>query len=446
MADRVVTRKQPVLRKGISDFPFTAGMVPSSDGAEFARAYRHQAWSDFERIPMPTTQDEPWRRTDLRGLEADTFRLADIRASERLPPVPGELLLPLTEQGQGGRLVLLPGSVHAEMSPELRQTGTIFADLITSEREHPDVLERILGKVIRTDEGKFAALAGALAGTGALVYVPPGVHVEQPLHSLLWGSGERLAYFSHLLIYLDEGASLTYIHEAASPTHEGNQTLHAGLVEVIVEAGAALKFVDLQSWGKHVWNFTHERIRVAEDGHLDWIIGTQGSKVTKNFATLDLIAPGATAQVSGFYFVVDHQHVDLDTQQNHLAPDTTSDLQFKGALNGKSRAIWQGMIHVAPGAQNADGYQANRNLVLSEEARADSIPGLEILADDVRCTHGATVGKIDPDHLFYILSRGVPKVDAILMIIDGFFDPIMERIPFEGMRERLKREIIQKMV
>jgi Fe-S cluster assembly protein SufD len=160
---------------------------------------------------------------------------------------------------------------------------------------------------------------------------------------------------------------------------------------------------------------------------------------------LDLVGPGAQGRMSGFYFADGLQHLDHDTQQNHLAEHTTSDLLYKGALLGKSRSVWQGMIYVAPGAQKTDGYQANRNLVLSKGARADSIPGLEILADDVRCTHGATVGQLEEEPIFYLMSRGLPRPEAQRLVVDGFFDPIMQRIPFEGVRERFKGMISQKM-
>jgi Fe-S cluster assembly protein SufD len=216
-------------------------------------------------------------------------------------------------------------------------------------------------------------------------------------------------------------------------------------VEIQLGAEANLKFVELQSWGEHVWNFTHERARIERDANLDWIFGAVGSKISKNFSDLDLNGQGASGRMSGFYFTDGEQHLDHDTQQNHLAPNTTSDLLFKGALRGNSRSVWQGMIYVAPGAQKTDGYQANRNLVLDAKARADSIPGLEILADDVRCTHGATVGKIDPEQIFYLLSRGVPNKQAERLIVEGFFDPIMQRIPFEGVRSRFQQEIVDKM-
>jgi Fe-S cluster assembly protein SufD len=221
--------------------------------------------------------------------------------------------------------------------------------------------------------------------------------------------------------------------------------MHAGVVEIYVGRDANLRFVELQSWGRHVWNFSNERSRVERGGNLDWIFGAVGSRLTKNFSDLDLAGEGAQGRMSGFYFTDGAQHLDHDTQQNHLAPHCTSDLLFKGALKGKSRSVWQGMIYVAPGAQKTDGYQANRNLVLDEQARADSIPGLEILADDVRCTHGATVGKLEQEPLFYLKSRGIPQREAEQLVVEGFFDPIMQRIPFEGVRERFQEAIQKKL-
>jgi Fe-S cluster assembly protein SufD len=194
-----------------------------------------------------------------------------------------------------------------------------------------------------------------------------------------------------------------------------------------------------------VWNFTHERVRVGQNSKVDWIFVAQGTHLTKNFSEIDLDEPGAVGKMSGYYFSDGEQHLDHDTQQNHNAPNTTSDLLFKGALKDKSRSVWQGMIYVAPGAQKTDGYQANRNLVLSRQARADSIPGLEIMADDVRCTHGATVGRLEEEHIFYLMTRGMSRREAERLVVDGFFDPILQRIPFEGVRERLKRSIEAKM-
>jgi Fe-S cluster assembly protein SufD len=444
----VVTRTSRTQAAPSRQFNFTRQMVAalSGDGyPQFLRSYRQGAWETFDNLPIPTTSDEAWRRTDLRGLDAGSFRLPAPEDAASLPAAPAELLHPIADEAYGGQVLLLPGEVQVSLDPVLAAKGVIFTDLATAERQYPQALERVLSQVVRPDEGKFAALAGALAQTGVLLYVPRGVQVEQPLQSILWGPGAGLAYISHLLVWVDDGASLTYVHEAASPTEVDGQTLHAGLVEIHVGEGANLRFVELQSWGEHVWNFSHERARVGRDGNLDWIFGALGSHLTKNFSDMDLLGEGSSGRMSGFYFTDSDQHLDLDTQQNHLAAHTTSDLLYKGALKDRSRSVWQGMIYVAPGAQKTDGYQANRNLTLSPKARADSIPGLEILADDVRCTHGATVGKIDPELVFYLRARGIPQADAERLVVEGFFDPIMQRIPFEGVRQRFQDAIQQKL-
>ena len=445
----VVTRTRHAERPESNSFAFTRDMVPSiSENGHvpaFLKEYRAQAWETFERLPMPATTDEPWRRTDLKTLNAGSFRLPEQEKAEAMKPIPAELLHPLVSDQHGGQMVFTPDGIDVTLEPELAARGVIFTDLATAEREHPDKLAEILGQIVSPEEGKFAALSAAMSRQGVFIYVPRGVQLEQPLHSILWGPGKGLAYFSHILVWVDEGASLTYVHEAASPTEAEGQTMHSGIVEILVGKEANLRFVELQSWGEHVWNFSHERARVERDGNLDWIFGAVGSRLTKNFSTLDLVGQGATGRMSGFYFTDGVQHLDHDTQQNHMAPNTTSDLLFKGALQDRSRSVWQGMIYVAPGAQKTDGYQANRNLVLSKKARADSIPGLEILADDVRCTHGATVGKIDQDQVFYLRSRGISYSEAERLIVEGFFDPIMQRIPFEGVRARFQEAIVDKM-
>lgn len=443
---RVVTRvRRTDSQAAQRDFTFTADQVRLSGVSEIVADYRRRAWDQFKSLPLPNPQLEAWRRTELKGLHADTLRLPAEDSYLDLPPAPDHLLEPLVGVDHGGQVLLLPGGVQTHLSAELAEKGVVFTDLRTAEKEHPQVLDRMIGKVVQTSDGKFAAMAGAIAQNGVVLYVPRGVTLDQPLHSLLWGPGVGLAHVSHILVWLEEGASVTYVHESASPNESG-QAVHAGIVELHVGAGANLRFVELQSWGENVWNFTHERAEVERDGVLDWIFGAIGSHLTKNFSEMSLVGQGSTGRMSGFYFTDHDQHLDHDTQQNHMAPHTTSDLLFKGALLHQSRSVWQGMIYVAPGAQKTDGYQANRNLVLSRKARADSIPGLEILADDVRCTHGATVGKIDADQVFYLRSRGIPEKDAERLIVEGFFDPIMQRIPFEGVRERFQLAIEQKMV
>jgi Fe-S cluster assembly protein SufD len=445
MADKpkvVVSRTRRAVSTA-KEFNFAESDIRAGKGA--VASYRAAAWSAFKKHSLPVTTEEAWRRTDIHTLPTDKFKFAKEGAFNDLPAVREDLLRPLVADQHGGQIVLTPGGVSIELDEKLSKQGVIFTDLKTAEDKYPELLEKMMGKTVNVEEGKFSALAGAFAQNGVVLYVPKGVVVDEPLHSVLWGPGVDIAHVSHILVLVDEGASVTYVHEAASPDEAGANSMHAGIVEIQVMQNASMKFVELQSWGRHVWNFSHERARVERSGNLDWIFGAIGSRLTKNFTELDLAGDGAQGRMSGFYFTDGNQHLDHDTQQNHLAPHTTSDLLFKGALKGKSRSVWQGMIYVAPGAQRTDGYQANRNLVLSDQARADSIPGLEILADDVRCTHGATVGKLEAEPLFYLKSRGIPQAEAEKMVVEGFFDPIFQRIPFEGVRERFQQYIADKM-
>ncbi len=446
---RIVTRTKHDSKIGTSDFSFSREMVPALSsnwkGPAFLREYRERAWLAYKSLPMPTVKDEAWRRTDIRGLEMSKFTIPGANSVLRLPTTPKRLLKPLVSLMHGGQIIIQPERTEVKLDDSLVQQGVIFTDLLTAEKQYAEQLANVIGQVVRPEEGRFAALTAAMEKYGVFIYIPRGVHVEFPLHSVIWGPGPGLAYFSHIIVWMEPDSSLTYVHEAASPNGGIGQTLHSGLVEIHLSDNAKLHFVELQSWGDNVWNFSHERAWVGRDANLEWIFGALGSNLTKNFSEMDLIGEGAVGKMSGFYFTDGKQHLDHDTQQNHLAPHTTSDLLFKGALKDSSRSVWQGMIYVAPGAQKTDGYQANRNLVLSPKARADSIPGLEILADDVRCTHGATVGKIDPDSVFYLLSRGIPYAEAEHLIVEGFFDPIMQRIPFDGVRKRFQQAIVSKM-
>jgi Fe-S cluster assembly protein SufD len=446
---RVITRTKQS-SKGVSvDFNFTNEMIPALskdwNGPEYLRDYRQRAWDSYKLLPMPTVKDEAWRRTDIHNLDVTKFSIPEGSSISRLPATPNWLLKPLVSKMHGGQVIIRPDRTEVKLDETLARKGIIFTDLHTAETQYIDKLANIIGQIVKPDEGRFAALTAAMEKYGVFIYIPRGVHVDIPLHSVIWGPGDGLAYFSHIMVWLEPDSSLTYVHEAASPNGGNEQTLHSGLVEIHISDNARLQFVELQSWGDNVWNFSHERAQVGRDANLEWIFGALGSNLTKNFSEIDLIGEGAVGKMSGFYFTDGNQHLDHDTQQNHLAPHTTSDLLFKGALKDSSRSVWQGMIYVAPGAQKTDGYQANRNLVLSHKARADSIPGLEILADDVRCTHGATVGKIDPDLVFYLLSRGIPYSEAEHLIVEGFFDPIMQRIPYDGVRKRFQQAIVNKM-
>jgi len=415
-----------------------------TDTNPFVQQYRQKAWRRYLSLSIPDSSQEHWRRTNLRGIDFSTFKLAEPTENfqEQFPRI---FDAPVAGKENGGTILLSPFDAKKNVAPQVQKKGIIFETLDSLKVTQPQIIEKVLSRIDHDKTAKFSALAGALGLQGILLYVPKNVRLELPLQSIFWAAGEGLLHSLQLFVYLEEGSSVTYVHESSSPNAGSSLSLHAALIDVYVGPDAHLNLVELQSWGENIVNFTSENVQVDRGGSVDWVFGALGSRLTKNLSNLSMIGAGATGKMSGFYFTDHVQHLDHDTQQNHLAPNTTSELLFKGALTDNSRSVWQGMIYVSPEANKADGYQANRNLVLSKNARADSIPGLEILTDDVRCTHGATVGKIDEEQVFYLTSRGMPRDDAERLIVEGFFEPIMQRIPFEGVRKRFQNAIKEKM-
>ncbi len=412
---------------------------------EWMLAFRLNAWDVYAALPVPTTQDEAWRRTDIRRFKLDSFGPSLNGAHGSGEPMPSYLGEQLTDDAAGGVLVEVDGIVQKyELSEELQAQGVIFCDMHTAVREHGDLVKQyFMTQAVRVNDGKFAAMHGAFWRGGIFLYVPRNVTAAAPLHSALWATNGRT--FTHTLVVVDANAEATFIDEYASPARGEGQALHNGAIELIVRDGGSLHYASLQDFGMNVWQFNHECGRVGRDGKLDWITSVMGTRLTKAFQTSQLDSPGGWARMSGIFFTNGRQHIDLDTQQNHNASDTVSDLLYKGALKDNSRSVWQGMIKALPDSQRIDGFQANRNLMLDKTARADSIPGLEIQADDVRCTHASTIGKLDEEEVFYLMSRGIPRDEAIRMVIQGFFDPIMQRIPFEGVRGRIFDRILEKV-
>jgi Fe-S cluster assembly protein SufD len=407
------------------------------------REFRTQAWEMYQTMPMPSTNDEPWRRTDLRRLNLDDIG-PSINGTGAKAVVPDYLGEQLTKDKTGGILVTVDGVPEKyEVSEKLKDQGVIFTDMSSAIREYPELVQKyFMTEVVRAEEGKFAALHAAFWRGGTFLYVPKNVKAAAPLHSALWSVGGKT--YTHTLVVLEEGAEAVLIDEYASETTK-DKALHNGVVELIVGDRAKLTYVSLQDFGTNVWQMTHERGRVGRDAQLDWVLSVMGTRLTKSFQTVELDGRGSWARMSGLFFANRRQHFDLDTQQNHNAPDSVSDLLYKGALKDKARSVWQGMIKALPDSQRIDGFQANRNLLLAKTARADSIPGLEIEADDVRCTHASTIGQIDQEQVFYLMSRGIPRETAVQMVVEGFFAPVMERIPIEGVRDRIAKRIVEKV-
>jgi Fe-S cluster assembly protein SufD len=366
----------------------------------------------YAELPLPARSEEAWRFTDLRGFDPDSFgESGDGSVPERMLNIDVDALATVTES-----------SIEIENAPE----GITFARL----EDHPR-----LGELVPPTE-KFAAHNAALWENGLLVVVPRGVVLERPLYVRIANSVDRGSLFWRLLVVAEPESRFTLIEEYASATPDVAGYSNA-VVELFVEQGAKLEYVSLQNLSRETWHFATHHARVGRDAELDWVAGGFGSKSGKVRIQNDLAGQGATSRVTGAYFVDGTQHLDFDTFQEHIAPNTTSDFAFKGALNDKASSVWRGMIRVEKDAQKTNAYQENRNLMLSETAHADSIPGLEILANDVRCTHGATLGQVDRDQLFYAMARGLTRADAERLIVRGFFQDVLDRIELEPVREAL---------
>jgi Fe-S cluster assembly protein SufD len=270
------------------------------------------------------------------------------------------------------------------------------------------------------------------------------VHAEIPVRLMQWIDAEGRLAAPRTVVAVGDNASVTVTEELLSATGE-SPSMQIGGTEVYVGRGGKLTFASLQDWGRNVVHYSNGRAKLAADAELHWIQVMLGGRTSKTNIWYDLDGAGANAFVHGFMFGDERQHFHLHTLQRHLKPNTTSDLLIKGCLRDKARSVYQGLIQVAKDAQRTNAYQANRNLLLSDQARADSIPGLEILANDVRCTHGATLGFVDPEHMYYLLSRGLPEAEARRLIVEAFFEPVLERIPLEHVRSQLRDEIAHKI-
>jgi Fe-S cluster assembly protein SufD len=424
---------------GFSNEAFEAFLAARSEPAWLTEQRRHW-WSVFQEMPWPTRQQEEWIRTDIRLLKLANFALP----TEKLMATEASTTVLMEGVDLGGRTTSLNGhALPSSLAPDLAKQGVVFGSLDTLINTHSELIQKHLHSLIKPDYDKFAALHAATWSGGHFLYVPRNVTVALPLHALS-SMQEGGIDLGHTLVILEEGASATLLTESTS--HAEQETgLHCGGLELIQGAGSHLRFVNLQNWGLGVWNFGHQKAQVGRDASLQWTIAAIGSRLSKVNQTVELAGTGAECQVNGVMFTEGKQHLAYHTLQHHAAPHCRSDFLYKAALQDKSRTVWRGMIQVDPAAQKTDGYQRNDNLMLSHESRADSIPGLEILADDVRCTHGSTTGQVDEELIFYCQARGLSRKEATRMIVTGFFQQVFDRITLESVRNALGTAIAARV-
>jgi len=415
----------------------------------FSLEDRRTAAAILRALELPSRQHELWRRTDFRLLEAELPKLdpfATTPAARNIDDLPHPILERIAaETGQIALVVQRGGTVVLEQThPSLSRQGVVVGSLDRGFREHEPILRERFASLIHPDYDWYTAYGAAIRSGGAFVYVPDGVEAAVPIRLFHWLDDAGVVAAPRTVIVLGKNAKAVIVEELLSAATTG-VAFHCGGTEVFVGEGSHLTFGTLQDWGRNVVHYSNQRARVERDAELQWIQTLLGAHVVKTNSYFDLAGPGARAFVHGFMFGDHDQHFHLHTLQRHQKDHCTSDLLIKGCLKDTARSVYQGLIQVSEGAQRTDAYQANRNLLLSDTARADSIPGLEILANDVRCTHGATIGHVDDEQMYYLMARGLHRSTAQRLIVEGFFAPVLDRIPLENVREQLRGVIGRKI-
>ena len=401
--------------------------------------FRLRAWQTFERLPWPKPTDEAWRRTRLTGFKLENFTPFAVPGRtvgrNELDP---ELLDALDEMESSASLIYRDGGLlFDEESEDLDELGVIFTDLHTAVHEHAELVQQyFMTEAVTPNANKFAALHAALWDTGSFIYVPRNTKVELPLQAILY-QGDRVGGYHHTLLVAEEGAELTLVDDLMG----AENALQAAVVELILKDNAQVRYMNLQDFKHTAWNFLTGRAVLGKDTDLRWIQVSWGSRLTKAFLDLDLQGEGGHGELLGLYFPTRRQHIDHQTLQLHRAANCFSDLLFNGALKHRARSVYMGIIKVLPGAQKTDAFQRNGNLILDNSARADSIPGLEIEADDVRCTHAATAAQVEDEYVFYLMARGLTRPQAERMIVQGFLQGVLDRVPVEAVMRKLEKVI-----
>ena len=357
--------------------------------------------------PLPDAKTKGWEFTDVSGLDFEAYDEAGVEATIR-------------------------GSEDATVIP-----------LEEARNSHATLLEERLGSLVDAGD-PFVARNEAASGDGVLVHVPAGVRLSEPIRIEVSVDRDGTAVGWRTLVVLEEGAEAEVWEHWSSPGDDVDALLNS-VVELSVGQAATLRYVNTQDISEKSWIFATQRAQVERDGRLDWTALGFGSARGKVRMETKLAGPGAEARVTGGYAGGAGQHLDYDTTQEHAAPNTNSDLAFRGVLAADSTAVWRGMIKVDPGAQQTDAFQESRNLLLSTDAHADAIPGLEILADDVRCTHAAAIAQIDRDQLFYLTSRGLDPAAAKGLIVEGFLESLVERLAEGPVREEVSAALERRL-
>ncbi|HEX8372110.1 MAG TPA: Fe-S cluster assembly protein SufD [Chthoniobacterales bacterium] len=420
------------------DTPFIDPTAP-----EWLQNLRQQAWIDFQNTPAPTRRDEAWRFANLKMLQLDQYQPASKMSRESEENIV-ERSLGLTSIA--GRLVFANGLLLAkqEISEELASKGVQFLTFDEAVTTIPALIQQhFMTQKVGLGSARLAALHKAKVSTGTVIHVPKNVEVALPLEIFHWLDGENSTVFPHTLIILGDNAKLTVLehYQSTLPHAEG---LACAVNDLILGAGAKLTYVSVQNWSDTARSFQINSTELGRDAHATNMVVNIGSAYARYESASHMRAPGGHSDMLAVNVAADHQEYDQRTFQNHAQPNCTSDLLYKNALSDFSRTIFAGLIKVEEHSHKTDAYQKVRNLLLSDDSEANSMPGLEILADDVRCSHGATSGQLEQDEIFYLLSRGISEKEARKLLVAGFLNEAIARLGNEEIEARINALIAQK--
>lgn len=430
-----------------------ASFLNQREDPDWLRVHRRRAWETYRSLPMPSSQDEKWRRTDFSRLHLTTLTPGlignpaidgDGESGATIPPSSSALLN--SETKFAGQLVQYPGRVaQTELQNQWANQGVIFCDLRSAINKYPElVAQYLLNEPLKSPDDKFAHLHTAFSSDGLFLFVPPAVHITLPVYAFYWLSQSGIGVYPHTLLIAEQASKVTLIDEYSS-TNNGQPAFANGITQLYLKRNAQVTFFYVQRWSDNICNLFRQQAVLAEGARLTSLNLSLGASLSRVEIESRLGGPGATSLMFGLAVGDKQRHIEQHTLQEHIAPHTTSDLLFKTVLKDQAYSVFSGLIRVDKAAQRTDAYQSNRNLLLSEKAKADTLPKLEILANDVRCTHGATAGPIDEEQCFYLMSRGLPRQDTERLIVNGFFEEVFKRIPVGKIKEQLLQYIDQKL-
>ncbi|MFL5736982.1 MAG: Fe-S cluster assembly protein SufD [Actinomycetota bacterium] len=418
----------------------TLTLLPEAP-APFVDRLRAHALEEFLALPVPSQETEEWRYTDLKDFDFGFAPWTEGGRARNLDDVPAEILEAAGTVGERAGLQIQRNSevMVTHLDPELERQGVVLMDLDDAARIHPDLVEPNLHTLIPTGRTRFTALHGAFRSGGTFLYVPKGVAIQLPLQTLTYLDADGGAVFPHTLIVADEDSEVTFIDRLVSP--DLSRALSDAVVEVHAGPASRVRYVCLQEWGTGVQHLSVQRAQLARDAEFRSLGVAFGGDLARSEIESVLAEPGGFSEMLGVYFADGDQHFDHRALQDHVAPSCSSNLLYKGALKERSNAVYSGWVNVRPGAQKTDAFQTVRNIVLSENAKAASIPNLEIQANDVRCGHAASDGPVEEDTLFYLESRGIPRAEAERLIVFGFFQEVLDKITLPEVREGISNAI-----